>query len=457
MADQTPVRSAGTITVGLVASHREWRTDFARYVQDHITGLRVRVLRDPRAIDGSLDAIIIDDSSTFLNRESLRRLSGAGVEIIGVYDPAERQGQGQAHLNRLGIADVASAEVSAAQLVELIRDVVQEPGQFEVDADADADAEADIDVDGFHGPMAPDLEASIAIEAARSAAAARVAPRPGEEREWFSPPESFPSPSRTEHGVLITVGGPSALAAVEVAVGLAADLAERRGTSLIIDTDETTPLLSARLGYRLEPSVLDAMERIQDGDGDLSQAVTKPTQGSRGFTPMHVMVGIANPDDWSLLGRERCADVLSRASEQWEHVVALSGPRIISTPQGTDRYGASRGAVATADAVVGVFDPTPTGILHGLDWLIEARRLRQDAPVWIAFAGRPRSAFQRADLVEAITRQAGVDFISGILFVPMGPEVEKASWDGRVVVKGRFVKAIRALTEELVPAMDEVV
>ena len=34
-------------TVGLVASHRAWRTEFARYVQDHITGLRVRVLRDP--------------------------------------------------------------------------------------------------------------------------------------------------------------------------------------------------------------------------------------------------------------------------------------------------------------------------------------------------------------------------------------------------------------------------
>ena len=409
MADPTQLNQARVRTVGLVASHRPWRSEFAQYVQDHITGLRVRVLRDPRAIDDSIDVVIIDDSSTFLNRESLRQLREAGVGVIGIYDPNEDQGQGQAHLNRLGIADVASSELMANQLVQLIQEVTK-----------DLDVEQDEDVQ---------LPPSAAMAAVAQSAAADLP---------------------TDRGTILTVGGPSPLQAVEVAVGLANELSGR-GTTVLIDVNETTPLVSARLGYRLEPTVLDAVERLYYGDGDLGSVLTQPTQGSQGFVPMHVVAGIANPDDWSLLGRDRCSDLLRRAAGQWDHVVAVTGPNILAMPQGSDRFGASQGAVALGDRVIGVCDPTPTGVLHALDWLIEARRLRTGAPVWIAFAGRPRSAVQRADLVEAITREAGTGLIAGVMFVPIGSDVEKAVWEGRVVERGRFAKAMSSLGTELVP------
>ncbi|MDH3679407.1 MAG: hypothetical protein OEV40_05585 [Acidimicrobiia bacterium] len=413
MADPTQVRSTGVRTVGLVASHRAWRTDFARYVQDHITGLRVRVLRDPRAIDDSIDVVIIDDSSTFLNRESLRQLRDAGVEVIGIYDPNEHHGQGQAYLNRLGIADVASAELMASQLVALIQEVTK-----------DASVELG-DGDELTLPPSPAI----------AAAASTVKP-------------ALP----TDRGTIISVGGPSTLNAVEVAIGLAAELANKRGTTLLVDLDESTPMVSARLGYRLEPTVLDAVERIYYGDADLSQTLTEPTQGSKGFARMHLLAGIANPDDWSLLGRDRARDLLRKAAEQWDLVVATSGPQLHSLPQGADRYGASQAAVEIGDLAVGVCQPTPTGVLQALDWLIEARRLRHAAPVWIVFAGRPRSAVQRADLVEAVTREAGADLIAGVMFASAGPEVESACWDGRVVTKGRFAKSMRSLADALVPA-----
>lgn len=415
MADPTQLNPTGVRTVGLVASHRAWRSDFARYVQDHITGLRVRVLRDPRAIDDSIDVVVIDDSSTFLNRESLRQLRDAGVHIIGIYDPNEHQGQGQAYLNRLGIADVASAELMANQLVALIQEVTK-------DLDAET-ALATVEVG--------DEVRSPAIAAATRAAAG-VLP--------------------TDRGTIITVGGPSSLAALEVAIGLAAEMAENRGTTLLVDLDESTPLVSARLGYRLEPTVLDAIERIYDGDGDLGSTLTGPTQGSKGFAPMHVLAGIANPDDWSLLGRDRSRDLLQRAADQWDVIVATSGPQLHSMAQNAERYGSSQGAIGLGDLAVGVCDPSPTGVLQALDWLIEVRKLRPGAPTWIVFAGRPGSPVQRADLVEAITREAGQDQIAGIVFVPFGPEVDAACWDGRVVTKGRFAKSIRSLADELVPA-----
>jgi len=194
------------------------------------------------------------------------------------------------------------------------------------------------------------------------------------------------------------------------------------------------------------------MERLYYGDGDLSTTITEPARGANGFAPMHVLAGIANPDDWSLLGRDRCTDLLRRAAEQWNHVVAVSGPRLGSMPQGIDRYGASQGAVAVGDRVIGVCDPTPTGVLLALDWLIEARRLRNGAPVWIVFAGRPRSARQRADLVETISREAGSELISGVMFAPVGPEVERACWEARVPSRGRFTKAVQELAAELLPA-----
>lgn len=241
------------------------------------------------------------------------------------------------------------------------------------------------------------------------------------------------------------------MAAIEIAVGLAAEFANNYGSTLLIDVDEATPMLAARLGYRLEPTVLDAVERLYYGDGDLGSTLTQPTQGSQGFTPMHLMAGIANPDDWSLLGHDRCNDLLHRASEQWANVVAMSGAQLMALPNAGDRYGASRAAIERGDRVVGVCDPTPTGVLQILDWLIEARRLRNGSPVWIVFAGRPRAARQRADLVESITREAGTDLIAGVIFVPLGSEVERGCWEGRVVGSGRFAKSMKSLAAELIP------
>jgi hypothetical protein len=413
MADPTQLNPTGVRTVGLVASHRAWRSELARYVQDHITGLRVRVLRDPRAIDDSIDVVIIDDSSTFLNRESLRQLDEAGVHVIGIYDPSEHQGQGQAHLNRLGIADVASADLMASQLVELIQEITREQ----------------------HEPTPLDDVADLSPSAAMAAVARSAA-------------AELP----TDRGIITAVGGPATLEAVEVAVGLSAQLATDRGTAVLIDVEETTPLVAARLGYRLEPTVLDAVERIYYGDADLGAVVTEPTQGSQGFAPMHVLAGIANPDDWSLLGHDRTRDLLRRAADQWTNVVVASGPCLTPMPNASDRYGASRGAIAMADIAIGVCYPSPTGVLQSLDWLIEARRLRNGAPVWIVFAGRPRSAQQRADLVESISREAGTDLIAGVMFVPMGSEVERGCWDGGIVTSGRFAKSLRSLTSELIPA-----
>jgi len=418
MVDSDQLTSSVICTVGLVASHRSWRAELARHVQDHITGIRVRVLRDPRAADEGIDVIVIDDSSTFLNRDSLRRLTDTGVLVVGIYDPTERHGRGQSYLSDMGVSNIASAEMSPAQLVDLIWDITN-----------DTDQGSQTGTLGELDP--PEIIPQLDI---------------GE-------PGTVQMP--TGRGAVITVGGPLRSATVEFAVALAAQLAHQtRESALAIDLDEASPLLAARLGYRLDPTVLDAMERLQYGDGDLRHCVTDPTHGSKGFCPMHVMAGIANPDDWALLGRDRTEDLLERTATQWNYVVSTSGPTIHPMPQGTERFGASRQAIASADLVVGVLEPSPLGLLQGLDWIIDVRRLAGEQPIWILFAGRPRSPVHRADLVTSLTREAGRDAIAGAMFVPYGAEVDRARWEGRPVSRGPFHRAIKNLVGEIVPDPD---
>ncbi len=403
------VRRTQTRTVGLVASHREWRSELARYVQDHVTGLKIRVLRDPRAVDDDIDVVLIDDSSTFLNRAALRRLTDAGVAVIGIYDPAEEQGHGQKHLNDLGIDNVAVATIPTAELVELVMRVTD-----------------------IERALPDDAELARIVDGSTTVAARTTQPN---------------SPSG--RGVLFTVGGPAATAAVEVAIGLAASLSAGDRSTVVIDVDEITPAVAARLGYRLEPTVLDASDVVRHGDADLTGTLTSATDGAKGHVPFHVIAGIANPDDWELLGRSRCDELLEAAQHQWRHVVAVCGPRLEPMPNGIERYGASQAAVAASDVAIAVVEPTPIGILHALDWLIEARRIRHGRPVWVAFGGHPKSSVQRADLVDALRREAGDSLIAGIVFVPLGAEVTDASWDARLVTGGRFARSMHSLAAAL--------
>ena len=55
----------------------------------------------------------------------------------------------------------------------------------------------------------------------------------------------------------LTAGAVSMALGDYVSVGLAASLAAGDRSTVVVDVDEVTPAVAARLGYRLEPTVLD--------------------------------------------------------------------------------------------------------------------------------------------------------------------------------------------------------
>src|SRR5207248_1839629 len=105
-------------TIGVVASPREWRTDLQSHVRDHVSEVRLKVLREPRAVfDEHVDVVVIDDVASFLNRHAVRRLQEQGVRVVGVFDPSEDEGRGETFLTELGVDLTLTADASAEELL----------------------------------------------------------------------------------------------------------------------------------------------------------------------------------------------------------------------------------------------------------------------------------------------------------------------------------------------------
>ncbi len=112
---------AAEYTLGVIASAREWRTEFQAYVRDHVGGIRVKILREPRmAFEEQLDVIVLDDVSPFLNRSKVVLLQEHGVRVVGVYDPEAQEGLGQGFLESLGVDLVLPATLAPDEIVRAI-------------------------------------------------------------------------------------------------------------------------------------------------------------------------------------------------------------------------------------------------------------------------------------------------------------------------------------------------
>jgi hypothetical protein len=99
-----------------------------------------------------------------------------------------------------------------------------------------------------------------------------------------------------------------------------------------------------------------------------------------------------------------------------------------------------------ADAVVGVVEPTPRGLLRYLDWFSDAGLLRADVlTVLNKVPSSRRVAFEaRQQLVDI-----GADLIGDVCEAPHDRAVAAAEWDGRLITRGRFRKALVAIADEL--------
>jgi hypothetical protein len=114
-----------------------------------------------------------------------------------------------------------------------------------------------------------------------------------------------------------------------------------------------------------------------------------------------------------------------------------------------DRGGASRTALGLADRVVVVAAADPEGAARLVEWRAAAWASSLAAPVWAVFGRCGNDRFERAHLTALVEDGTGTFPFAGIAFFPEDPIVRRARWNGELVWKGPWLKAVKGLVDEV--------
>ncbi|MGI8683576.1 MAG: hypothetical protein ACR2MO_00475 [Acidimicrobiales bacterium] len=395
-------------TVGIVYTPCEWRPAFQRHVRDHVAGISLRLVRDSRmATEEHLDVLVVDNDTSFLSASFVAALRSRGVRILGVYDPGEADLRGANALQKLGVDRISPSTLAPEDLLAQLQELVPERG---------LDHRFEEVVAGL------DLEDAFA------------------------------------RGQVIGVGGPPGAGATEVAVALADAVSADRAT-VLVDVDEVDPGVARRLQLSLYPHVLSALDELRGagvgGDADpaqpLSRALARSADGGQHPLGFDVIVGLANRRDWGLLRGDDVACLVDELASHWGCVVANLGPHLEDLSRHVDRFGASRAVVAAAEYLVGVCEASPRGLLRFLDWLADVEELAPGRQVHVALNRAQRSPYRQGQLETQLCDLAG-PHLASVTIVPDDAAVGRASWDGVVVARGGFRRAVKQLAANVAPA-----
>jgi len=391
------------LAVGVVLSARPWRNELQRYVRDHVVGVALRLVRDPRVgMEEAIDVMVVDDEASFLTPSYVAALRAKGTKLVGVYDPASPDNQGRTHLERLGVDAAVATTAGPEDLVAALRAVVPATG-----------------VDERFGALVAGLDLEMAAGPA---------------------------------GQVLAVGGPPGAGATEVAIAVAG-VAARTRPVVLVDVDEVNPGVARRLGLGLHPHLLSALDVLHHlGPAPVAaaliEALAQPAMAHAERLRFDVVVGLANREDWNLAAGHDVAVLVDTLRTRWATVVVNLGPQLEDLRRYVDRFGASRAALGAADTVVAVCEASPRGVLRYLDWLSDASALAPRRPIHALVNKAPRSRFRRAELVEQLSVNAGA-LLASIATAPDDRAVGRAEWDALPVGRGPFTGSIAALADRV--------
>ncbi len=389
--------------VAVGSSQRPWVAELMSHAQDH-AGIRVvgTILSSREAVEQSYDVLLIDDSTSYLTKRLIDRVHALRRIVIGVYE-STRGDVGRIKLMDLGVDAVIDAEASPKEFLARIRAITD---QQTVDRD---------------------FAEMVDAEAAASAVSG-------------SDPVAAPASVRNRDSSVVVVSGTNGV--VEVALGLAVQIAGLGLPCVIVDFDTVEPALAQRLGAPLSPNVLSALESLRFS-GEVTQTVLGHQAG------FGLLAGLPSPREWAACGANDAVDLIEMLAATYSNVIVRVHRQLEDLAPfglGVGRFDLARRMVALADHLVVVGDPSPVGVTAVLSWIGEARSLSGE-PVHVVMNHSGRSLFQRGEIIDEIGRTFRS---ASVVFVPEDPRVRKAAWQGEIASQGRFGKALDELVPQLI-------
>ena len=367
--------------IALVRSADAWVDDLHRYCADH-GGARVRLMvLDPVvALDEEFDVLVTGDRWPALTPAYVDALHVRGRRILVVGEESTTTGLG----GSLGADAVLGTQCPPSDLVAAV----------------------------------------VALVPPRDAAGA------DRERE---PGSSSATDVSACAGAVVAVGGPFGAGSTEVAIALAASCARRGLRPVLIDADEVTPSVAARLGLPLEPNLCSAVDAVARGAGavpgtlfDLGDDWPAVLVGA----PSRRVASALRPSEVVAVG-----DVLASRFAPVFVDVSAGARSVHGEPD------VCTAVVRRASSVVAVGLANPVGVIRLIEW-VKALGQASDVPVHLVVNRAPSGRARRAELAGELQRDLRV---AGLTFVPTDPKLEDAAWSASVVERGPFARAIDGL------------
>jgi len=258
-----------------------------------------------------------------------------------------------------------------------------------------------------------------------------------------------------EHRVVAIWGPAGAPGRTTVAVSVAAELARRGASTVLVDADPYGGGVAQQLGILDEVSGLLSAARLA-GAGQLGDRFASTTRaiGDR----LKVVTGLPRADRWIEVRAPHLESVLDRARDLG-HVILDTGFSLEDEPGGDfgarpARNAMTLTALAAADEIVVVGAADPVGLSRLARGLVDLREITGGAPVRVV-VNRMRSSLgwserEIAGMVEGFSR------VSGLHFLPEDrAATDRALVAGRSLIEGgdtHLVRGLAGVVDAVVPA-----
>lgn len=407
----------GALTFAFAATLDARMQRWSRHVVDHGPGQVADTVAEKRSLyDRDYRILVVAADSRLIDADTVEALRARGRSVVVVWDPAVPRTKELAV--RLGADALIDADASAEEFIRCALGLAEW-----VDVGVDEGVEDE--------PAGVDEDAAAWVPDATAAVATPERPRP---------------PRRRDGAFRVVVCGPGDEPAL-IGVEIARAVGERGQRAVLVDANEWNPSVVQQLGLPVLPNLRIAVDavRVRDRQHRLTDALLPVPEGR-----FWVLGGLADPGQWAEVTPAEVVAVVDELAEGCEVVVVQAAPAAedLGGFGGPDRFGITRRMLGGADRIVGVAPATPTGVAQLSGWMADVRVVAPHVPVDLVLTRAPGDRFRRGELAERLQADLAP---TSVTLLPKDPRVERAVWDGALVRRGPFRRAMSDLAASVIP------